>query len=66
MGKSRTLGVHTESGLRFERGVDCALQEQALERATALIVDICGGQVGPSSSGGIKSHGAHTKPNHFE
>jgi phenylalanyl-tRNA synthetase beta chain len=47
MGKSRKLGVHTESGLRFERGVDWDLQEAALERATALIMAICGGQPGP-------------------
>lgn len=47
MGKSRKLGVHTESGLRFERGVDWDLQAVALERATALITEICGGQVAP-------------------
>ncbi|MFC3195809.1 phenylalanine--tRNA ligase subunit beta [Marinicella sediminis] len=47
MGKSRKLGVHTESGLRFERGVDWQLQEVALERATALILEICGGEPGP-------------------
>ncbi|MCB1584418.1 MAG: phenylalanine--tRNA ligase subunit beta [Xanthomonadales bacterium] len=47
MGKSRKLGVHTESSMRFERGVDWNLQEVALQRATALIVDICGGSVGP-------------------
>lgn len=47
MGKSRKLGVHTESSMRFERGVDWELQEVALHRATELIVDICGGQVGP-------------------
>ncbi len=47
MGKSRKLGVHTESALRFERGVDVALQAEAMERATQLIVEICGGQVAP-------------------
>ncbi len=47
MGKSRKLGVHTESALRFERGVDWDLQAVALERATALITDICGGEVAP-------------------
>ncbi len=47
MGKSRKLGVHTESALRFERGVDWALQEDALSRATQLIMEICGGQAGP-------------------
>lgn len=47
MGKSRDLGIHTESALRFERGVDSQLQEQAMHRATQLIVEICGGEVGP-------------------
>lgn len=45
MGKSRALGLHTDSSLRFERGVDPDLQLMALERATALIQEICGGQV---------------------
>jgi len=47
MGKSRNLGIFTESALRFERGVDAHLQEQAMQRATQLILDICGGEVGP-------------------
>jgi phenylalanyl-tRNA synthetase beta chain len=47
MGKSRDLGIFTESALRFERGVDAHLQEQAMQRATRLILDICGGEVGP-------------------
>ncbi len=47
MGKSRDLGIHTESALRFERGVDPYLQEQAMQRATQLILEICGGKVGP-------------------
>ncbi|MCX7555154.1 phenylalanine--tRNA ligase subunit beta [Marinicella sp. S1101] len=47
MGKSRKLAVHTESGLRFERGVDWALQTAAMERATELITQICGGEVAP-------------------
>ncbi len=47
MGKSRRLGIHTESSMRFERGVDPQGQVRAMQRATALIVDICGGQPGP-------------------
>ncbi len=47
MGKSRDLGIFTESALRFERGVDAYLQEQAMQRATQLILDVCGGEVGP-------------------
>jgi phenylalanyl-tRNA synthetase beta chain len=47
MGKARNYGLHTDSSHRFERGVDPMLQEQAIERATQLIVSIAGGQVGP-------------------
>jgi phenylalanyl-tRNA synthetase beta chain len=43
-GKARDYGLHTESSLRFERGVDFELCTQALERATELILEICGGE----------------------
>jgi phenylalanyl-tRNA synthetase beta chain len=43
-GKARNYGLHTESSLRFERGVDFAITELAMDRATQLIVEICGGQ----------------------
>ncbi|MDP2227120.1 MAG: phenylalanine--tRNA ligase subunit beta [Moraxellaceae bacterium] len=46
-GKARSYGLHTDSSHRFERGVDFRLQMEALERATALILSICGGQAGP-------------------
>ncbi len=46
-GKARSYGLHTDSSHRFERGVDHALQEAAMERATELLVQIVGGQPGP-------------------
>lgn len=46
-GKARNYGLHTDSSHRFERGVDYQLQEIAIERATQLILDVCGGQPGP-------------------
>ena len=46
-GKARSYGLHTDSSHRFERGVDYRLQERAIERATRLILDICGGEAGP-------------------
>lgn len=46
-GRARRHGLHTDSSHRFERGVDWRLQESAIERATQLIVDICGGAPGP-------------------
>ncbi|MDO9106098.1 MAG: phenylalanine--tRNA ligase subunit beta [Methylovulum sp.] len=45
-GKARSVGLHTDSSHRFERGVDATLQARALERATQLIVAIAGGSVG--------------------
>lgn len=40
-------GLHSDSAYRFERGVDPAIQHQAIERATQLILDIVGGHPGP-------------------
>jgi len=45
-GKARRLGLSTDSSYRFERGVDFGNTKQALERATALILDICSGKAG--------------------
>lgn len=47
VGKARRLNFSTDSSYRFERGVDFAATVQALERATQLIVEICGGGAGP-------------------
>jgi len=47
MGKARGFGMHTDASHRFERGVDPAGQEAAIERATALLVEIAGGRPGP-------------------
>ncbi len=47
IGKARAYGLHTDSSHRFERGVDWQLQRKALERATDLLLHICGGQAGP-------------------
>jgi phenylalanyl-tRNA synthetase beta chain len=46
-GKARSYGLHTDSSHRFERGVDPQLQARAMERATALLIQIAGGQPGP-------------------
>ncbi|MDE2257088.1 MAG: phenylalanine--tRNA ligase subunit beta [Xanthomonadaceae bacterium] len=47
MGRARKLGLHTDASHRFERGVDSELPRLAMERATRLILDICGGKPGP-------------------
>ncbi|MDI6748576.1 MAG: phenylalanine--tRNA ligase subunit beta [Rhodocyclaceae bacterium] len=46
-GKARALGFSTDASYRYERGVDFELQRKAIERATQLIVAICGGHPGP-------------------
>ena len=46
-GRARRHGLHTESSHRFERGVDPAMQREALERATGLLLEITGGEPGP-------------------
>jgi phenylalanyl-tRNA synthetase beta chain len=39
IGRSRKLGLHTDAGHRFERGVDPELPRIAVERATRLILE---------------------------
>ena len=46
-GTARRYGLHTDASHRYERGVDSALQHQAMERATRLLLDIVGGEAGP-------------------
>jgi len=46
-GRARGYGLHTDSSHRFERGVDPQIQKQAIERATALLLSIVGGEPGP-------------------
>ncbi len=46
-GRARRLGMHTDASHRFERGVDPELPRLALERATALLLEIAGGSAGP-------------------
>lgn len=41
---SKKFGVSTESSQRFERGVDIDTCVKSIEMATALILDICGGE----------------------
>jgi phenylalanyl-tRNA synthetase beta chain len=55
-GKARSYGLHTDSSHRFERGVDFELQHRAIERATALLLEIVGGQPGPVIDVVAKDH----------
>ncbi|MBF0469782.1 MAG: phenylalanine--tRNA ligase subunit beta [Gammaproteobacteria bacterium] len=46
-GRARSYGLHTDASHRYERGVSPELPAVAMERATALLLEICGGEVGP-------------------
>ena len=46
-GRSRRLGFVSDAGFRFERGVDFGNTARAVERATQLVLEICGGRAGP-------------------
>ena len=46
-GKARALGFSSDASHRYERGVDFELQRRAIERATQLILESCGGRPGP-------------------
>jgi phenylalanyl-tRNA synthetase beta chain len=48
-GRARRYSFVSDASHRFERGVDFAGTRRALERATRLVLDICGGQAGPVS-----------------
>jgi len=56
IGRARRLGLHTDASHRFERGVDPALPRLALERATALVLEIMGGQAGPITEAVLGEH----------
>ena len=46
-GKARAMGFSSDASYRYERGVDFNLQRPAIERATQLVLEICGGVPGP-------------------
>jgi len=46
-GKARAYGLTTDSSYRFERGVDPELQWRAMDRASALLLELVGGEAGP-------------------
>lgn len=45
--RARQYGLHTDASHRYERGVDPQLLLVAMERATQLVLEICGGSAGP-------------------
>ncbi len=55
-GRARQYGLHTDSSHRFERGVDPQLCKVAIERASALLIELAGGQAGPVVEAIDQSH----------
>src|SRR3990172_1132412 len=47
-GRARRYNFTSDASHRFERGVDFANEVEGIERATALILEICGGEPGPT------------------
>lgn len=45
-GRAREYGLATDASHRNERGIDYSIQEIACERASQLLLDICGGECG--------------------
>jgi len=58
MGRGRKLGLHTDAGHRFERGVDPALPRAAIEHATALVLELAGGTPSPVTEARAAQAGA--------
>ena len=59
-GKARRLGFATDAGFRFERGVDFAIGPAAVDRATQLIIEVCGGRAGALID--VRRHAAAARP----
>jgi phenylalanyl-tRNA synthetase beta chain len=47
VGRARRHGLQTDASQRFERGVDPLGQGPAMDRATELLLQLCGGAAGP-------------------
>lgn len=56
IGRGRRLGLHTDAGHRFERGVDPELPREAIEYATRLLLELAGGRAGPVVEAVLPQH----------
>lgn len=61
-GKARSLGFLSDASYRYERGVDFELPRRAIERATQLVIEICGGAPGPVTEQTSPAHLPVRKP----
>ena len=54
--EARRRGIHTDASHRFERTVASDLQREAIERATKLLIEIAGGEPGPTTDIAADEH----------
>lgn len=55
-GTARKFGLQTDAAHRYERGVDFELQRLAMDRATALLLEVVGGEPGPVQEAVSEAH----------
>ncbi len=60
--EARRRGMHTDASHRFERTVAPDLQREAMERATKLLVEIAGGEPGPTIEAVDDEHVPRARP----
>lgn len=61
-GRARQYNFTSDASHRYERGVDFELPRRAMERATQLILELCGGQAGPVVEVCAEAHLPARKP----
>jgi len=61
-GRPRRLNMTSDASYRFERGVDPEVAVRGMERATELVLEICGGRAGPISEARDDAHLPARKP----
>lgn len=61
-GRPRRLNMTSDASYRFERGVDPDAAVRGMERATELVLELCGGAAGPISEGRDGAHMPERKP----
>ncbi len=61
-GRPRRLNMTSDASYRFERGVDPDGAVRGMERATELVLELCGGAAGPISEGRDGAHLPERKP----
>jgi phenylalanyl-tRNA synthetase beta chain len=48
--------IHSDARQRFERGIDAAMMPAALDAATAMVLDLCGGATSTVTEAGAEPH----------